>query len=268
MTDVPAPAPSRPGVWRRLALTVAARPARTAINWAAAVVVPLAVTVAMVPLRGEVPNTTTALVVAVVVTLLSATGSRATAVVAALSAGLAFDVYFTKPYDSLAINHAEDVEITLLLLAVGLVAGQLAARARWHRVRAAEASYDLGRIHAVAEMVAAGEPADQVILAVANELTDLLDLRDCRFDPEFASGPGPFVERHGGVTWGALRWGFASMGLPSKEITLVVQHQGYPLGRFVLLPHVGARVSVDQLLTAVALADQAAAAIAAQKPPS
>jgi hypothetical protein len=264
VTELGAPRPAGSGAWQRAAGFLSAPPTRTAFNWVAAALVPVAVTLALVPLRSDIPNATTALVLAVVVIVLAATGTRATAIVAALSAGLAFDVYFTKPYDSLAIAHAEDAEITFLLLALGVVAGQVAARARWHRTRAAEASYDLGRIHAVAEMVAAGEPADQVILAVANELTDLLGLRSCRFDPTFASDPGPFVERFGAVSWGALRWGFATMGLPAREITLVVQHQGHPLGRYVLLPPVGARVSVDQLLTAVALADQAAAAIAAQ----
>jgi hypothetical protein len=268
MTDVPAHPPDGPGVWRRAFIALGAPPVRTIINWVAAAGVPLAVTGALIPVRGAAPNATPALGLAVVVTVLAATGTRATAVVAALSAGLSFDVFFTKPYDSLAIAHAADIEITVLLLAVGLVAGQVAARARLHRVRAAEASYDLGRIHAVAEMVADGEPTSQVILAVANELTDLLGLRACHFDPAFADAPGPFVERHGAITWGALRWGVATTGLPAKEITLVVQHQGRPLGRYVLLPPPGARVGADQLLTAVALADQAGAAIAAQGLPA
>lgn len=206
-----------PGVVRRMAAALSTPLARTSVNWVAAVGVPLALAAALVPARGSLPNATTALALAVVVTVLAATGTRVTAVVAALSAGLTFDAFFTKPYDSLAITRAEDLEITVLLLVVGLLAGQLAARARWHRVRAAEASYDLGRIHAVAEMVADGEPTEQVILAVANELTDLLGLRECHFDPTFAGGPGPFVERHGAVTWGALRWGFATMGLPARS---------------------------------------------------
>lgn len=41
-----------------------------------------------------------------------------------------------------------------------------------------------------------------------------------------------------------------------------------PLGRYVLLPPAGARVNPDQLLTAVALADQAGAAVAAQGLPT
>jgi hypothetical protein len=38
----------------------------------------------------------------------------------------------------------------------------------------------------VAEIFAAGEPMDQVVQAVANELSDLLGLKSCWFDPSFA----------------------------------------------------------------------------------
>jgi hypothetical protein len=116
-------------------------------------------------------------------------------------------------------------------------------------------------------MVAAGEPADQVVQAAANELTDLFTLRSCRFDTAFAATPGPFIERHGDVSWGAIRWGFQTMGFPTKEVSLVVEHQGRPLGRYVLVAQPGTRVTEDQLLASIALADLAASALAAQAMP-
>jgi Domain of unknown function (DUF4118) len=228
---------------------------------------PFAVALALVPVRGHVPNATVALALAVLVTVLGAVGTRGTAALAAISAGVGFDVFHTHPYGSLTITRGQDIETTVLLLAVGLVVGQVAARNRRYRVLVAETSYDLGRIHAVAEMVAAGAPVDQVVLAVSNELADLLGLQACRFDSHFANDGGPFIERHGAVTWGALRWGFATTGLPHHDITLVVQYQGLPLGRFVLLAPPGKRVSGDQLVAAVALADLAGAAVAAQGVP-
>jgi UPF0716 family protein affecting phage T7 exclusion len=230
----------------------------------AAIAVPLGIAAALVPVRGNIPNATVALILAALVSLMAAIGTRATAVVAAISASLGFDLFHTKPYGSLTISHAQDIETTVLLLIVSLVVGQLAARNRGHRRLAAATSYDLGRVHAVAEMVASGEPVDQVLVAVANELTDLLGLRSCRFDPHFAERAGPFIERHGALTWGALRWGFNTTGLPSHEVSLIVQYQGRPIGRYVLLAVPGTRVSADQLVAAVALADQAGAAVGAQ----
>ncbi len=241
---------------------------RTIIAAVTAAAVPVAVSVALVPVRANIPNTTVALGLALLVAALASTGTRLTAALAAVSASVGFDVFYTHPYGSLTIRRAQDIQTTALLLAVSVLVGQLAARNRRHRHLAAEASYNLGRVHAVAEMVAAGEPVDQVVTAVSNELTDLLGLQVCRFDTEFADQPGLFIERHGAVTWGVLRWGFSTTGLPAREVSLVVQHQGHPLGRYVLLPEVGSRVSADQLITAVALADQAGAALAAQGIPT
>jgi len=241
---------------------------RLVLALVAAASVPFLVSAALIPIRADARTATVALVLAAVVTVLAATGTRATAALAALSASLGFDLFHTRPYGSLAITHGQDIETTALLLAVGLVVGQLAVRNRRNRLSALEMSYDLGRVHAVAEMVAAGDPVGQVVLAVANELADLLTLRSCRFERSFAERPGPFIEREGGVTWGGLRWGFWKMGLPSKEVSLVVQHQGRPLGRFILTAEPGGRVTADQLVTAVALADQAGAALAAQGVPS
>jgi len=192
-------------------------PSRRLVVSGAAAVVPFGVAVALVPIRSHSPNATVALILALVVALLAAAGTRPSAALAAVSAGVGFDLFHTLPYGSLRITRAQDVEATLLLLGVGLVVGQLATRSRWHRYRAAETSYDLGRIHVVAEMLAGGAPADQVVLAVANELKSLLDLRSCRFDRAFAEHPGPFIERQGTLTWGSVRWGFETMGSPARR---------------------------------------------------
>jgi K+-sensing histidine kinase KdpD len=250
----------------RLAETWGALPTRTrlSVSWIAAIAVPIGLAAALIPIRGNSPSVKVALILALAVAVLAMTGNRATAAAAAVSAGLGFDLFHTRPYYSPAINRLQDVETTALLLAVGLVVGQLAARNRLNRSRAAASSYDLGRLHGVAEMVAAGVPAADVVDAVTQELRDLLQLRDCWFDPQLSAEPGPFIERHGAVTWGVLEWGYGTMGLPAHDISLVLQHQGMPVGRFVLVPQPGTPVTTDELIAAVALGDQAAAALAAQ----
>jgi hypothetical protein len=250
----------------RLAAAWANVPTRTrnGLAWVAAVAVPIGLAAALVPIRGNSPSPKVALILALAVAVLAMPGNRATAVAAAVSAGLGFDLFHTRPYYSPAITRLQDVETTALLLAVGLVVGQLAARNRMNRFRAAATSLDLGRLHGIAEMVAAGVPTADVVDAVAKELRDLLQLRDCWFDPKLAAEPGPFIERHGAVTWGVLEWGYGTMGLPAHDISLVLQHQGLPVGRFVLVPQPGTTVTTDELIAAVALGDQAAAALAAQ----
>lgn len=239
---------------------------RTVDRWAflAAVVAPLSVAAALIPLRTQTANTNVALVLVLVVVAVAIPGRRAAAAVAGLSAGVWFDFFHTRPYESFTIARHNDLETTVLLLVVGVLVGELAARDRHHRYVAAAASHDVGRIHAVSELVASGAPLARVIDSVADELRDLLSLRECRFDRSFASRPGPVVERHGAITWGGLGWRVSRLGLPGREVTLVVQGQGYPFGRFILVPTPGKALSVHTLKVAVALADQVGAAFSGQ----
>ena len=229
--------------------------------------VPFGTAAALVPFRTHIPNATVALLLAAEAATIAASATRLGAVIVAISAGTGFDVFHIRPYGTLTVGHAQDAETLALLLAITLVVGQLAARNRQHRRLAVDSAYNLGRVHGVAEMVASGAAVDQVLLAVANELTDLLRLKSSHFDPEFSPTPGPFIERQGALTWGALQWGHATTGLPAEEITLAIEYQGRPLGRYALLAEPGTKVTSDQLLAAVALADQAGAALAAQGVP-
>jgi len=227
----------------------------------AAVVGPLAVAAALVPVRGHVQNTNVALVLVVVVVAVAATGRRFAGALAALSASLWFDFFFTSPYLSFTIAHRDGVETTVLLFAVGVVVAELAAWGRRSRAAASQGWQGITQIHAVVEMVAAGEPAETVVRTVADDLRTILLLRDCRFDRRFV-GPGTArLERNGEVTVGNLGWSAEHMGLPSGEVDLVVHYRGEPVGRFVLMPTTGQPVSLERRVVAVALADQVGPAV-------
>jgi hypothetical protein len=232
----------------------------------AAVVLPLAVAAALVPVRDHTLNTNIALVMVVVEVIIALPGRRFAAVIGGLGAGVWFDFFHVRPYYSFTIARRNDLETTVLLLIVAVAVGELTARGRDWSARAEVATDDIARIHAVAEMSASGADVDQLVLAVENELVDLLSLRRCTFDNSFAERPGAFIEREGGVMWGNLRWEPSRMGLPSNEVSLIVQGQGRPFGRFVLVPTVGHPVELDRLTVAVALADQVGAAMAARPP--
>jgi hypothetical protein len=251
--------------WRRQTLIMASR-IRRVIVVVAAVLAPLALTAILLPFRSQLPDATVALGLAVLVSLLAAIGTRITAIIAAVSAAVCFDVGFTQPFGSLAISHPQDVETTILLLVGGLIVGQLSARNRSNRQLAVQTSEDLGHIQAVAETMAAGAAPDEVIAAVAVELESLLGLRNCWFETSLPDTPVPTIDRNGNVSWGRFWWGFDSLGLPGKEITLAVEHDQRHLGRFVLVAEPGTRVRRNQLLAAVTLADQAGAALGAGDP--
>jgi K+-sensing histidine kinase KdpD len=265
VTQIPLPGASPPAdetIWTRtLALVARSQPIALMVI---AVAAPLALALSLLPLRGQVPSATIALSLAVLVSAVAAIGSRLPAALAAVSAALCFDGFYTQPYGSVSISNAGDVETTVLLLVGGLIVGQLSARNRAHRMRISQSSDNLARIQAVAEMLAGGAGSSEVVAAVAGELKDMLGLRTCWFDTSFPDAIGPMIERNGDVSWGRIWWGFDTLGLPGKPISLGVENQHHRLGRFVLLADAGTRVSQQQLLAAITLADQAGTALGAE----
>jgi hypothetical protein len=222
---------------------------------------PVALGLALLPFRSQIPSATVALGFAVLVWLLAAIGTRITALIAAVSAALCFDVDFTQPYGSLVISHAQDVEMTALLLVGGVIIGQLAARNRRNRRLVSQRSKDLAHIRSIAELLANGAEPNEVVGAVAGELQSLLGLYVCWFDTSQPSRPRPTIERNGNLRWGQIWWGTDTLGLPGKEITLEVEHGQRRVGRHALVAEAGTKVRRDQLLAAVTLADQAGVAL-------
>ncbi len=232
----------------------------------AAIVVPIALSLGALPFRGNVSAATVALGLAIIVSLLGALGTRVTAVIAAVTAALCFDILFTKPYGSFSISNASDVETAVLLLIGGLIVGQLSARNRTNKGLIVQGSLDLERIQGIAELMASGAGQEEVVAAVGVELQALLALRSCRFETTLPTRPGPTIERDGGVSWGHFWWGFQTLGLPGKEISLMVENQQRRRGRYVLVAEPGTKVTREQLLAAVTLADQAGSALGIATP--
>ena len=243
--------------------TVNREKAISAVALIAAVFGPVAVAAALIPAQSAIGNTNVALILVAVVVAVASAGRRFAAIAAALSAAVWFDFFHTRPHYSFTIDAHGDVVTAGVLLVVGLIVGELAVRGRRHREAAVDSSTDIARIHAIAELAASGEEPEFVIMAVATELTQILALRDCRYEPYSAvDRPSARIERNGEVTLGRFRWGVDSMGLPTKQVELLVEGQGRHLGRFVLTPTPGQPIPFDKRLVAIALADQVGAALA------
>ena len=146
----------------------------------------------------------------------------------------------------------------------GLAVSELAVRARRNKAYAARGRKEIARIHDIAELVAGGEPAEFVVMAVANELQDLLALEDCRYDPKMGpdAKPKPEIERSGLVRFGQVRWAAEQIGLPGRQVALPITSGGRSYGRYLMQPTPGRPVDVDLRVVAVALADQVGAALA------
>jgi len=239
---------------------------RDRVAIAAAVAVPLAGAAILLPWRSSWPNTNVALLLVVTVVAVAAGGNRIAGALAAVSAAVWFDFFFTVPYERFSIARWSDVTTFALLFAVGIAVSQLAARARrLKRVTVEDAGY-LARIVDSAAMTQTATSPDAVVQHVRQELTSLLDLRDCRFEYGMLIGHPARLEPDGRVRTRHGYYPADEAGLPAEELELRTFNNGQYCGRFMMLPNPGARPSQRARLVAVTLADLAGHSIGALNP--
>jgi K+-sensing histidine kinase KdpD len=232
--------------------------------WLAAAFVPIGAALLLVPSRGHLGPADSALVLVVVTVAIASCGNRGAAALAALVAAASFDFFLTRPYGSFRISRQGDITTEVLFVVVGLLVGELAARSRRHQRAAARGQLEISRLHDLGQRIAEGEEPEFVLIAVANELRELLNLQDCRFVREQPSGKGAWIANDGTVRLNPLRWPTATAGLPTKQVELPVRGGGRILGTFLLTPTPVVPISQEQCLVAVALVDQLGAAMAHQ----
>ncbi|MBV8952249.1 MAG: DUF4118 domain-containing protein [Actinobacteria bacterium] len=239
---------------------------RDAIKTGACIAAPLAVAAVLLPFRAGITSANIALIFVVSVLAAAIWRGRAGAIVAALSSAVWFDFFFTRPYGSFTINRADDVVTTVLLVAVGVIAGELVVRARHSEQVASAARRDAAKLRHISELAAGGEPAGALIQLVGRELVELLGLRGARWERPPYDSDLP-VLRHGRILVASRGSGGRDRLLhaPGNQVALPVWGEGRELGRFVLVAPfdaTGASFDPRDRADAVALADQLGAALA------
>ncbi|MFB6560147.1 MULTISPECIES: DUF4118 domain-containing protein [unclassified Streptomyces] len=228
-----------------------------------ALVVPLLVALALVPLRTWLSPTNEALVLVVAVVAIAASGTRTAAAVAALSAAAWFGLLLlARPYEHVALADRDEIQTAVLLLAVGLMVAQLAVRARRLEAVAVTGAAHLSSLQGTARLTERGGSPEVVVEYVRQELIGLLGLRGCRFEYGTLIGHRPRLEHDGGL-WlrrGGRVTGYADW--PDGETELRVVGGGHYYGRFLLTPFPGHRLPPeDARAVALALAALAGAAL-------
>lgn len=231
--------------------------------YAAAILAPVVVASALVSVRGDLDSANSALLIVLVVVLVAALGGRGPAVVSALVGALSWEFFFTKPYNSLRIDSANDVETTLILLVIGLVVGQVAVVGRQRHTRAERGRDELARVRRVAEAVAAGVTGDELVTLVCDQLRGLLGLLGCHFEPGTVELAVPALDRNGHVDIHRRVLAGDDFALPAQGVRIPVSAGGREIGSLLLEPDPAVGVSVEQRLAALALADQLASALVA-----
>jgi hypothetical protein len=240
------------------------RTGRTVLVTLAALVAPAVVCLALVPFRADVANTNVALVLVLVIVGAAATGRRLAGIGAALSSGVAFDVFLTEPYGRPAITDQGDVETTILLLLVGVAVTEIALWGRREQARSSRRAGYLAGIVSSARLVAdGGAPTSVLVAHVQRQILDVLDLDECRFDTA-SGGQHPRLHADGSVTRGSRLVDVERDGLPTDDrVELLVEHAGVVRGRFLLDATTRVRrPDLDQRVIAVTLAQQVGSALA------
>ncbi len=223
---------------------------------------PIVVAALLVTVRGELVNVNVALVLVVVVVLAAVSGGRSAGALAAVMAALSYEFFFTKPYLSLRISDGEDALTTILLLVIGLVVGEMVVIGRRSRQAAGQAQEGIARLHRVAELGAGGARADDLIVAVEDELEALLELESCTYEVAPFGAPLARLERNGAVASSVRHLVDGEFALPAEGVEIPVVGAGRQLGRLVLAPKPDVGISLERRVVAVALADQLGAALA------
>jgi len=221
-------------------------------------VLPLAIAAALIPFRSSFPETDSALVLVVAVVAVAVNGNRIAGSLASISAGVWFDFFLTSPYEHFTISSHSAIETDVLVYVVGFAVTEIAVQGRRQRAIAEEEERLLARVHDVASMVASGEQTHFVIMRVAGALTDLLALRDCRFDPDTSHHSRSRIDERGDVILAGRRW----PTLAGREVELGVMSSGKQYGRFVLTPTPGLAIPLSHRRVAVLLANLAGASLA------
>ncbi len=235
---------------------------------AAGLLGPLALTAVLAPFRSSFANTDAALALILLVVAVAAVGNRLAGYVAAASAALWFDFFLTKPYERFGIARAADIETTVLLLVIGVAVTEIAVWGWRQHTTAGRRSGYLDGINDAARAVAAGDSPAALIDKISDSLVTLLSLKSCRFQYGVAGlGKPARLQQDGEVIANGMVWDVEDGGLPTATGTeLLVEGGGRLEGRFLMQPDPAARPSREQLLVAVAFANQLGAALAASHP--
>lgn len=216
-------------------------------------------------LRDDVTAATAALVLVGIVVAAAATGDRLAGVVAAVSGGVWFDYLLTAPFHRFTIEDSDDIEVTVLLVLVGVAVTELALWGGRQQAKASSRAGYLDGLMATSRIVSAQFSATALADQVSAHIAELLEADSCRFVergtvPADSAVLDPDGEvRVRGVVVNVDRDGLPALG----EIVLPARHHGQVEGVFLIVAATQiVRPTLEQRRVAVALANQVGAAYA------
>jgi hypothetical protein len=231
---------------------------RLLLAYLVGLLLPLATAALLVPFR-EDHGRAMAIVLVVPVLVTASLGATGPAVVAALSAGLAYDVLLTRPYQQLAIDDPDDVVAAIVLVVVALVVGVSSSRLLRLRARSAARQTELHHLVGFADAVAREPSFDELAAEACGRIAALLGLQECRWSVGRLGGDRPVLLPDGNVMGYITALNPDRAKLP-PEVELPAVAGTTAVGHFVLVSDGTCLTSYEERLTAATIATLFAAA--------
>ena len=211
----------------------------------------------LVAVRDSFGAANVALVLTLVVVLAAVLGGRIAGGVSGVVAALSFNFFFTRPYLTMRVNDWRDVATILLIVAIGLIVGEV-SMLRSRRVSETKSyAAALRGLATVTARVAAGDTLAQLVDVIRDSLVDDLGVASVCFDLG-ASTQLPTLNRRGGFASTHLVHAGRGFALPDGGVAVPVAVDGMIRGHLIVQGRRGEAVSLDQRRTIVAMADQLA----------
>lgn len=246
-------------------------------DYALAALVPVAITAALLPLRGVMTTVDVAMIYLLGVVLVASRMSRAPSAAASVLGILLFDVLFVPPYGTLAVSDARFVLTFTVMLVVALVMGTLTGRVRRQAQAARTRERTTATLYALSRDLAAARQRGGLARVLLRHLHDLFGGAVMLYLPDdhgvlelVARLPdqhlGDLAKEHAVATWAFEQGQAAGLGtatLPAAEALYVpLATPGLRLGAVGIRPDPAGRFAdPDQRHLLEAMIGQAAVAL-------
>jgi K+-sensing histidine kinase KdpD len=244
---------------------------RRALVLTLSVAAPVLVCAVSSALRDLVSSTSAALVLVLCVVVAGTSGQRVAAFLAAAAGGVSFDYFLTQPFHQLAIADPDDVEVTVLLIVIGVIVTEVTMWGFRQQARAARRSgYLDGALKAAENAARRDMPTPTLFRFIAAQIAEILGAPSCRF----VMGPVhdarlAVLDHDGSVTRNGRVLDVEREGLPVDEETAIEVRRGSEtIGHFVITSASAVVYpTAEQRRVAVLLADQVSAGLSPSAPP-
>lgn len=242
----PRPAPAVPGAPRKASIT------GTIVGHAIAALLSIGVAAALIPLRDDLSQSISLLMV-IPVLLVALLAGAPHATTAALAAAAAFDFFHTEPYYQPTIDDPDDIVETVTLLIIGIAAGYLAQSAQRALVAARVRRQELAAVTSFLDQLGTGIDPDDLAEHARHSIEHVLNATSCDWLPDYQGTASPVLNPDGSIVHHAAIHSTPDGGQLPTTIEIPIRTTPGP-GRFIVRTRRNAIVSTEERQAAATIA--------------